>query len=355
MAQRLHHDDNDMQAIWEPPLRKYNVGEDNFYPFNDFLEDTNLPAGFKQHLLPPSRTVLDNAFPTKDPQPGTFKERVRPILSQTKAKTKAEAKAKTPASPFGDDDAATAIQAEDIEEEVGFRTMVFPGYSMVPANSTLPTKFPPVHRLALDDRRRIADYNTPINARARVAAGCAHVIHWASCDQRPSQRINEAPNGLPPPPDEAPNVAPSHEHPNGGARSNEAAYEPHNNPAPCCEKSSSALNGLEFGDLNSTSYPQPEIKCFENAHTSFTANRLNVRKKSANGEDSIHFFSACPDPSRFLSNVENLLWHNEKKIVDPSRPFPPFCDVELGIFCPHGSQVRGGRKRKKNPSPPPQK
>ena len=209
-------------GLWDPPLRKARLQDDYMYPFGTGVIRATIPDGCKQNLLPPVVTVLDNAYPKVDPKPGSLATRIDDGSER--------------GPPFGkDDDASSVIRSEDVDEAVGFRTFLFPGYRLIPCNESLDIKYPPVHRLSFDDRRKIAHHNTSVRSRALVSASSCNIIHWAGCTQEPSQRGNETEEGR------------------------------------HCEKDSVFQPG-DCGEIgeNSTSYP-PEIRCYENAHSRLVA------------------------------------------------------------------------------------
>ena len=138
-------------------------------------------------------------------------------------------------------------------------------------------------------------------SKAAILASSTRMIHYASCTETPSPLLSN---------------------------------DRH------CDRPDARLTDEQFGELGDATDDYPsEVGCWENAHHSFTLHNLDVREKMADGSDSIHFYSARPDKTDYLSNIETFAWNTAQKVVNLSHS-PAFQDVEFGFISPHGTLAR---------------
>ena len=262
---------NNHGPLWGPPLRQTSLQDDYMYPFSTHIIKANVPDGLKQSMSPPVAHLLDLSYPRVDPKPGSLSQRTtvdRPpplptcdqevddgahhSMQATDEDDENDAQGQKQA-PFGEEDASQVFRAEDVDQAMGFRTFLCPGYAMVDANEALHQDYPPVHRLSYDDKRKISHYNTNVTSRATVSASSADIAHWAFCDQQPSPDLSLDDD----------NDGDAVRDPASSSASAARAARPDRH----CEKETT-FDSRDFGELGELagSYP-PEIECYENAHS----------------------------------------------------------------------------------------
>ena len=263
MAGAANNDARDNDSfLWSPPQRKTSLCDDYMYPFSTQIIQTNIPDGLKQSMTPPVSHLLDLSYPQVTPKPGTLTKRTTttptPTTNTINNGSLLIDEASSPLlgkeeeerePPFGSDlDASQLVRAEDVDQALGFRTALFPGYATAPANASLHSNFPPIHRLSYDDQRKISHYNTPVRSRALVAATSTDILHWAHCNQETMSVLNLDLDA------------------DDDDDDDDKTSEP-KQPDRHCEKDG-VFQSRDFGELGESerSYP-PEIRCWENAHS----------------------------------------------------------------------------------------
>ena len=287
-----------MEELWDPPTRKSLAKTDQMFPFARSILKTNIPPGLKQNALPPMVSALDLCYPEKSPLPGTFEQRT---TCQDERSSPFEQNYPIFDRSFGHQDACETISTDDLELLVGNRVCPMDGYGTIQATH-LEGDFEPVHKLRFDDRKKMVHHNVDTKSRGIVSASNDDLIHFASCTQKP---------------------------------------DPTREDGNHCERGTfqAELDDNEnlFGE--DVQYPN-EIECLENSHSSFVVNNLNVREKTASGDDATHFFAVRIQPELFESAISNFAWFTTRKVLN-SPPCLDWLDLEVGFLALHGNLERG--------------
>ena len=286
--------------LWDPPLRRSSTKLDFMFPFPHSILKTNISDGVKQNADPPLVTALDLCYAQKPPYPGTFRERTSIQDARLSASVN---ESNTPIFDecFGDQDASDSISTEDLDLLVGWRTCPMDGYGMIQGNNKLESGYHAVHKLAFDETKKISNHNTDPKSRALVNISSADLIHFASCTQTPNRNREDGKH--------------------------------------CDRKSFTAELEENHGIFGEEIDFPNQIRCIENAGSSFVVNNLNVREKTADGRDATHFFAVRFQPELYSQEVENYAWFTSSKLLD--APCLDWLDLELGFMSLHGALERG--------------